>query len=148
MYALKMFSENLVVINDYENIKYALITKGHEFSGRPKGQLRVDMFGYHGQNIAFGDPDAPFWAIMRKAVHRHIKMTGGGLSHVEEVITLSTDTIFDKLLKLDGKPTDIRDSLYNFTIETMIFFLLGDKFSKDREMVETIVRMEKNASSA
>ena len=148
LYALRLFTQNLIVVSDYDSIRYVLITKGKQFSGRPRGLLRLEMFSYDGEDISFADPDFPFWALVRKTVHKHIKMHGGGLSNTEEIITRFSEKAYEKITKTSGQPTDIRDILYNFTIETMLTFLLGNKFANDHEIKKVIVRMENNASSA
>ena len=145
VFALRLFSQNAVVVSDYENLKDILITRGNVFGGRPQDSFRLDLFSHGKQDVVFSNPDAKFWSAVRKIVHGHLKLHSGGAAHLEEIFHLSGEDAFDDIRKQEGKPIDIQDILYSFTMRTILTLSVGKAMADDEEIMTAMRRMEKNA---
>ena len=148
VYALRLLSQNVVVVSDYENLRDILITRGQTFGGRPHGLLRLDLFSHGQQDIGFANTDAKFWSPVRKVVHSHLKLHTGGASHLEEIFHLAGEDCFDDIRKLGTTPVDIEDTLYRFAMRTILILSIGKSMSDDEEIMSTMRRMEINATQA
>ena len=145
VYALRLFSQNAVVVSDYENLKDILITRGKVFGGRPQDSFRLDLFSHGKQDVAFANPDAKFWSPVRKLVHGHLKLHSGGAAHLEEIFHLSGEDAFDDIRKQEGNPIDIQDILYSFSMRTILILSIGKSMADDKDIMTAMRRMERNA---
>ena len=146
VYALRLFSQNVVVVSDYEHLREVLITRGHLFAGRPHDSIRLDLFSHGRQDIGFANPDAKFWSPIRKIVHGHLKLHSGGAPRVEEIFHLVLEDTFDIIRKQKGTAIDIHNILYTFAMRSILIFSIGKAMSDDEEIMEKMLRMETNAT--
>ena len=142
VYALRLVSKNLVVVNGYEHMRDILIRRGHIFGGRPSGSLRMDLFSQGHQDIGFTDPSAKFWKPVRKIVHSHLKLHGGGVAHLDEIFHLSGEDAFDEISKHGGKPINIRNIVYGFAMRSILIVSIGKAMSDDKDIMSKMKQME------
>ena len=148
VFCMRMLSENMVVVNDYESIREVLVTKGQDYSNRPSNFLRLQLFSYNGKDIGFANSDQPFWNPTRKIIHSHIKVHAGGMARIQEVVGMSMDEAFDNIRKTKGQPLDARELFYNFTIKTIAILTLGRVLADDEYVRKAIINIESKSSTA
>ena len=148
MFALRLVSKDVVVVNDYEHIKEVLITRGQIFGGRPSGSLRMDIISQGHQDIGFSESSATFWNPVRKVVQSQLKLHGGGAKHLDEIFHLAGEDAFDEISKHRGEPIDIKDIIYNFAVRSIIIVALGKTISEDKDIHIKMKEMEQHAAEA
>ena len=145
VYAIRLPGENIVVVSDYENLKDILITRGSHFAGRPEGSIRVEIFSNGKSDIAFSSPDAKFRPTLKKVVSSNLRHHSTGKStYHEELYQVAEQDFFDELRKLEGKPTDVLDPLYHFSVRIVMILAMGKDLADDPEMRQAMIRMETN----
>ena len=100
VFCLRMFFENMLVVNDYESIREVLVIKGHDYSNGPSNFLRFQLYSYNGKDIGFANSDGPFWYPMRKIIHSHIKVDAGVIDRIQEVVEMSMDDFLIVFVKV------------------------------------------------
>ena len=148
VFCLRMFFENMLVVNDYESIREVLVTKGHDYSNRPSNFLRLQLYSYNGKDIGFANSDEPFWYPMRKIIHSHIKVHAGGIDRIQEVVGMSMDDFFNSIRESNGLPLDARELFYHFTIKTIAILTLGRVLADDEYVRKAIISIESKTSTS
>ncbi|XP_071961415.1 steroid 17-alpha-hydroxylase/17,20 lyase-like [Antedon mediterranea] len=109
-----------VVLNNYELVQEALLTKFNDFSGRPD-QYMINWFTDNGKDIAFAQP-TPTWKFHRKLAHVAIKKYA--TSELETLLADITPKLRDVFADKAGTPFDPKEvitlAVYNI-IASMCF---------------------------
>ena len=95
MFTIRLFGTDTVVVSSFDLIHEVLVSKGSDFAGRPY-IYRLAFMCHNNQDIIASSPN-PRWAIVRKAVHRNLKVYDTGLQRVEDI---SMDIIGDVMRSL------------------------------------------------
>ena len=147
VYAIRLPGENIVVVSDYEHMKEILITRGNEFSGRPVGSIRVEMFSFGQSDIGFSVPNAKFRPALKKTVQGHLRLHCSGSSgYHEDLYRIAEEDCFDELRKLEGKPSDVLELMYDFAVRIIMIMAIGKDLADNVEVRNAMIRMEGTGS--
>ena len=149
VYALRLLNKNVMVVSSYARIRDILIDRGKLFSGRPKGLLRAEIASFNAEDIVFSNPNEPNWSILRKTVHRNIKLNVSKLDQSGHNSTEIRNNFFEKVKKINGKPVDLKEELHNLVLKTMLVFFIGQKLDDDDDdkILKTFKSFEINSIS-
>jgi cytochrome P450 family 2 subfamily U polypeptide 1 len=142
MFAVRLMSREVVVLNSYDLINEALVQKGSQLHGRPnKGKFRLQMVLEDFSNIFSGQPDNR-WKKMRKVFHQKIRMYDTGLIRIEEISNQMLGNLVEDFKSQQGKSFDPKDIIYHTIMCTIVTLLLGKTFNKDDDIYQKIFHLE------
>ena len=117
IYTLKVFCENLVVVNSIDLIKEALITKSTAFAGRPN-IFRIDYGFHYAKDIIFGDYSRK-WCYMKKIAAHALRMFGSGVNHVDDVVCDEMTALIHAFEVKRGEAFDPRVTLMTAVVNAL-----------------------------
>ncbi|XP_046570784.1 cytochrome P450 2D20-like isoform X1 [Haliotis rubra] len=123
IFRVRIFQEEIVVLNDYDTITEALVTNGPDFAGRPP-MSRTQEAGRSSHSIVW-QTYTPKLVFLRKEVHKCLKMYGSGFEKLEEKCAPEIAHLLDVITKTEGQPFDPRDSVYDAVSCIMLSLILG-----------------------
>ena len=92
-FTFQILHKHVVVINDYESIYEALVTKGKATGGRIQ-TLRTSHV-VQNNDIGFGNV-SPEWQKLRKVVHTHLRIYGEKLADFQTIaLSIGQDMVDD-----------------------------------------------------
>ncbi|XP_066924808.1 steroid 17-alpha-hydroxylase/17,20 lyase-like [Clytia hemisphaerica] len=115
----------VVVINSYEGIKEALVTKGTDFGGRSHESIPVGIVTNNFKVIGLMDYSKQ-WLFLRKLAFKSLHLYGAGMTNIEDVVVEETEKMCSILSKEVGKPICI-DQFLGTYLESMFSFLIFNK---------------------
>lgn len=134
IFCVRLCGQNLVVVNSFKAVHEVLAEKGHDFAGRPRN-FRARCFTNNFRNIGFCNP-CPEWRMLRRAVHKDLKMYGNGIQQLENVTTSVVREMAVEVATLGcrgSRAIDVRPLLYSATMNIMCVFLVGKRYQKTDE---------------
>ncbi|XP_033120116.1 steroid 17-alpha-hydroxylase/17,20 lyase-like isoform X1 [Anneissia japonica] len=140
IFSLKIGSFWAVVLNNYELVQEALLTKPNDFSGRPPSFL-FDWFTDGQKDIAVANP-TPIWKYHRMLAHSAIRKFASGeyLEKLHEEIRPLLTEVMSKKMKTTFDPNEIITfAIYN-VIASMCF---GYKYKIDDPRLEDIAEISR-----
>ena len=113
----KQFSDNVLVVSNYELIHEVLVSKSTEFAGRPKSYRGTAIFG---DDISFAN-FSPQWVLAKKNAMLALKMYGDGLANLEELSMGFIEEMIDRLKQClaTDSPVDIKSEVHECTTGIM-----------------------------
>ena len=148
VYTINLMGDNWVVVSSYEALHEVLVKRGPEFSNRPT-IFRSDYFFFgNSRNSVFGsNSDSEFYNLVKQLIHRNLKQYSIGLERIEIVVTTMLRNFKGKLDNAKGTAYNPKTDIYNFTLQSILFFLVGkfieeesDIFKQSRELESIITR--------
>lgn len=118
----------IVVLNDLDAIKEALVYQGEIFSGRPD---RMNINLKSKDNLSIETTDGSFWREHRKFAIDTMKDLGLGKKPVEALIQREVELVLKELEKSEKQPTNIRHLLGVSICNTVSALTLGRRFGYD-----------------
>ncbi|CAH1788064.1 unnamed protein product [Owenia fusiformis] len=130
VFKIQLFNEEVVVLNDYDVIKEALLEKSGDFAGRPSSwRMKFITPGGH-EDIIWRDL-GPDLKKLKKIAHSGLKQFGDGM---DRITSLASDEIQDCITRFrsnNGVPFDPRELVGQCIINIMIGLVLGENVNKD-----------------
>ncbi|XP_077982847.1 steroid 17-alpha-hydroxylase/17,20 lyase-like [Glandiceps talaboti] len=122
--------DRIVVLNDIELVKEALVKKQNEYAGRPLTMYSVELSTEGGENIAFGN-FTPKWKFQRKICHQAIRNYASG----SKLETLVRDEAFPRFRKAidakGGQPFNPQPLLMLVVGNVIASMCFGEKYELD-----------------
>ena len=116
--------KRVVVINSYESIKEALVTRGNDFAGRPiSGNIHAKMITNNGKGLTSSDYSKK-WSLLRKVTYKSLHLYGSGMKNIEEIVIEEIEKMCSILSKESGSPIMIDQYIGNFLMNIILFFCL------------------------
>ncbi|RWS24150.1 cytochrome P450 2U1-like protein [Leptotrombidium deliense] len=142
---INLLGEDYWILNSYEAIEEALVTKGEIFAGRPSDEF--NFLGIFGENtIAIWEGEQ--WRIPQKFVLSHLAQLGMGKSEFD----LRMHGIFDSVEKyVDdhcGQPHDYSIIINEFTINTITALVCSKQYSYTDPTFQHIRKLLQNVFSS
>ena len=103
----------VVVVNSYETIKEALMSRGHDFAGRPTDSIPNKIQSNNFQSLASSDYSKS-WSFLRKLTYKSLHIYGTGMKAIESLVVEEIDAMISSLSKEVGKPILIHQYFGNF----------------------------------
>ena len=128
----QIFTEPVVMVNDFSTIYSVLVKQSAEFLGRPSSYRRK-VLSANKSSIAFTNA-GPEWRGRRKVVHGYIKQYGTGMNRIEEVVTELLQDLVREIQEHDGKPYDWKDQISDLTLNMIAIFLSGQRMQDKSKM--------------
>ncbi|XP_046337593.2 steroid 17-alpha-hydroxylase/17,20 lyase-like [Haliotis rufescens] len=123
IFRIRIFKEEIVVLNDYDTITEALVTNGRDFAGRPP-MARTEEAGRSSQSIVW-QTYTPKLVFLRKEVHKCLKMYGSGFETLEEKSAPEIAHLVDVIEQTEGQSFDPWNSVYDAVSCIMLSLILG-----------------------
>ncbi|XP_066271325.1 steroid 17-alpha-hydroxylase/17,20 lyase-like [Branchiostoma lanceolatum] len=137
VYQVWIGMEKVVVINDIDLAKEALVKNGDDFAGRAPLPT-TNLLSNSGMGIAFADYGRG-WRIHKKLTHSSLKMFGNGMQQLESRVSEEADWLCSHLAASAGRPLDPYMGL-NVVIGNIISRLcLGKRYDPEDPEFKTIV---------
>ena len=106
----------VVIVNSYECIKEALVTRGPDVGGRPQDSIPMRIAFHDNQALGILDYDKKF-VFMRKLTSQSLHQYGSGMTNIEGVIIEEVEKMCSLLAKEAGKPILIHQYLGRLYLE-------------------------------
>ena len=127
VYRLNFQGNPCVIVCNFDTIYEMLVTKSADFAGRPSSYL-TNVFTEGRSGIVRTDY-GPEVQGRRKLVHMYLKQYGVRMKKLEEITMVATTDMLQCLAKLNGKPVNINETLFNCVSNITAIMLLGETFS-------------------
>ncbi|XP_070575497.1 steroid 17-alpha-hydroxylase/17,20 lyase-like [Ptychodera flava] len=129
IYSLKVGRERVIVLNNIELVREALVKKQNAFAGRPVVHS-LELFSEGGESIVCGNFDQK-WKALRKIAHQAIRNYGSG----NKLENLVTKEAFPRLKKAitdkNGEPFDPHPLLMLLVCNVMSIMCFGQNYELD-----------------
>lgn len=127
-FAVRVLTQNWLVVSSYETIREVLITQGDAFVGRPQS-YRMALVSGNQKDVVFADPlQHHWWLPLRKAMQRGIRVSSDDAAASGRcTVSQLTEELSDIVDGLQGAPVDPYDLLYEHIMRTTFHFLFGIK---------------------
>ncbi|ELT98191.1 hypothetical protein CAPTEDRAFT_63656, partial [Capitella teleta] len=148
VFCVKILNDTFLVLNSYDAIYEALVTKGISFGGRPQGNnFRLEYVSDGFKNIVFDNPGAR-WKLLRKTSHRQIKMFDTGLKRIEELNLKVIRELANEFRSHESESFNPRETIYNTIMNIMTMLLINKKFQKTDKEFKLFTEIERLSISS
>ncbi|XP_059161817.1 cytochrome P450 2B2-like [Physella acuta] len=146
IFSLYLGEKLMVVLNGYDVIYEALVTRGDEFSDRPR------MFVHEASGSSYTDKGFAFlsgnlWRENRATSMRLLKQLGMGRNIMAEKIQEEVSSYLTALSHLQGQPTDIRDLTYASVSNVTCSLMFGHRFDYDDVEFQRLLSLMRDVMS-
>lgn len=138
VFRLTVGIHRIVVVNDIDVAREALVKKSNDFAGRPL-LYTADLISRGGKDIAFGD-FSPTWKLQRKIGHSALKMFGQGIRPIEEKVCQEIDELMTRFEAVEGRAHDPQNHIVLAVINIICAFVFGSRYDLADPEFFTILR--------
>ena len=138
VFRLTVGIHRIVVVNNIEVAREALVKKSNDFAGRPR-LYTADLISRGGKDIAFSD-FCPTWKLQRKIAHSALKMFGQGIRPIEEKVCQEIDELVERFEKVEGRAHDPQDDVVLAVTNIICAFVFGSRYDQENPEFHTIQR--------
>lgn len=131
VFRFNLFGEEIVVLNDYESINEALVTRGSDFAGRPH-MSRTDYQDRNKHSIVW-QTYTPKLQFLRKQIHSSLRMYGGGLDRLQDRCGTEIEQLLSRVEGYKEEAFDPWSLLYDSACNIMLDLALGIRLPYDGE---------------
>ncbi|XP_060567337.1 steroid 17-alpha-hydroxylase/17,20 lyase-like [Ruditapes philippinarum] len=126
VFRFNLFGEEIVVLNDYDTIYEALVTRGSDFAGRPH-MSRTDYQDRNKNSIVW-QTYTPKLQFLRKQIHSSLRMYGGGLNRLQDRCGTEITELISRIDAYKGQAFDPWSLLYCSACNIMLDLAIGIRF--------------------
>ncbi|XP_070574476.1 steroid 17-alpha-hydroxylase/17,20 lyase-like [Ptychodera flava] len=142
IYSLKIGRQRIIVLNNIELVREALVKKQNAFAGRSVS-YSLELFSEGGEDIVFGNFTEK-WKTLRKIAHQAIRNYASG----HKLENLVTKDAFPRLKKAiednNGQPFDPQPLLYLLICNVMATMCFGQNYELDDPEFKDILKFIKD----
>ncbi|ELU18791.1 hypothetical protein CAPTEDRAFT_184712 [Capitella teleta] len=143
VFSVKILNNTFVVLNSFDAIREALITKGSDFAGRPHvNSYRLEFATMGFRDISLLNPGV-CWKLLRKISLSQIKMFDTGMKRIEELSSSMNKDMVNMFRSLEGRSFNPKVSIYNTVMNVLTMLLMNRKFEKTDKEFKLITEMER-----
>ncbi|XP_070574470.1 steroid 17-alpha-hydroxylase/17,20 lyase-like [Ptychodera flava] len=146
IYSLKVGRKRIIVLNNIELVREALVKKQKAFAGR-SFVYSLDLFSEGGEDIILGNFTEK-WKTLRKIAHQAIRNYASG----HKLENLVTKDAFPRLKKAiednDGEPFDPQPLLLLFVCNVMATMCFGQNYELDDTEFKDILKFIKDVNES
>uniref|UniRef100_A0A7M5VDG6 Uncharacterized protein n=1 Tax=Clytia hemisphaerica TaxID=252671 RepID=A0A7M5VDG6_9CNID len=132
----------VVILNSYEGIKEALMTRGTDFAGRPTDSIPAKIASRNFTSLGHGDYSKS-WAFLRKLSYKGLHVYGTGMKKIEDIITEEVDKMCSILSQENGQPTLITSFIGNSLVNTICHLCFNKTYHADDPEFKHIMSFSK-----
>ncbi|XP_066929119.1 steroid 17-alpha-hydroxylase/17,20 lyase-like [Clytia hemisphaerica] len=125
VFSVSFGMNRVVVLNSYDVIKEALITRGSDFAGRPSTSTQSRITSKNFQSLGHKD-FSKSWTFLRKLSHRSLNIHG--VKKLEDIITEDVDQMCSTLTREVGNPILIDSYIGNSLVNTICRLCFSKKY--------------------
>lgn len=118
VFSIRLFKENIVVLNDSASIHEALIVRGSDYAGRPP-MYRTTHAERHKHSIVWQTYTQKL-VFLRKSVLKSLRMYGSGLRKLEGQCEPDIRRMCDRLAGTSGQAVDPSSIIYDSVCSVML----------------------------
>ena len=142
VYSINLMGDNWVVVSSYEALHEVLVKRGPEFANRP--QLFRTIYGSFGGNSLFWiNNDDKYYNKAKQLMHQNLKQYSVGMEKIETVVTTMLRNFKGKLDNTKETPYNPKKDIYDFTLQSLLFFLVGKFIDEDSDIFKQSQEMER-----
>ncbi|XP_019358289.1 PREDICTED: steroid 17-alpha-hydroxylase/17,20 lyase [Gavialis gangeticus] len=138
LYALRLGSEYLVVVNNHLHAREVLFKKGKEFAGRPHS-VTSDLMSRGGKDIAFASY-SPLWRLQRKLVHTALSMFGEGSEALQKIVCREAEGLCEVLAATQGAPLAMAPELTRAVTNVVCSLCFNSSYRRGDPEFETMLQ--------
>ncbi|XP_043534315.1 steroid 21-hydroxylase [Chiloscyllium plagiosum] len=127
IYRLRAWREEIVVLNNTELIKEALLKRSSEFAGRPE-TFTGNTISFGGKDLSLGDYTS-VWKLEKKLAHSAIQR--GRISHLEPVVEREARKLCKAFQSYMGSPVDTSRDFSISTCNVISSLIFGTEYERD-----------------
>nr|CAB3235781.1 cytochrome P450 2U1 [Phallusia mammillata] len=135
--AVRMGRNEVIVLSGYKTIQEAFVTKSDAFSGRPYSLVMHKIF-HKNLGLSFLDYNQT-WKGQRQFGIRALKGVGIGRKSIESRIMEEMEYYVEWLVKMEGKPINLRTFLTSAVANVIANIMFGRRFEYNSEELQKIV---------
>ncbi|XP_051899460.1 steroid 21-hydroxylase [Pristis pectinata] len=133
IYRLRLWNQDIIVLNSLKLIKEALVKRSSEFAGRPRTFVG-DYISFGGKDLSLGDYTHT-WKIQKKMAHGAIQWSR--ISALEPVVLREAEKFCKVLQSYVGSPVDPNKDFSMFTCNTICSLIFSTNYDRnDQELQE------------
>ena len=149
VYSINLMGDNWVVVSSYEALHEVLVKRGPEFANRPTIFRSNYFFFGNARNSIFGsNSDSEYYNIVKQLIHQNLKQYSIGLERIELVVTTMLRNFKRKLDDRNGRAYNPRTDIYNFTLQSLLFFLIGKFIDEESDIFKQSQELERVTTTA
>ncbi|XP_003224953.2 cytochrome P450 2C31 [Anolis carolinensis] len=137
VFTLYLGMEPVVMLNDYESIKEALIDQGNDFSARPKIPLTYKVSKDGG--IVFSNGKT--WKQLRQFSLTTLRNFGMGKRSIEERIQKEAQYLLEQFHDTKGQPFDPHHLITCATSNVIGSIIFGKHYGYDNKKFQTFIKL-------
>ncbi|XP_059158790.1 cytochrome P450 1A1-like [Physella acuta] len=126
VYRIKIYGEEILVLNSCQSVHDALVVQGSAFAGRPP-MYRTAKEDRDKHSIVWQTYTDKL-VFLRKEVTKSLKMYGDGMDNLEQKCAPEIKTMLEKLAGYKGQPFDPWDHIYDAISNVMLGLTLDTTF--------------------
>ena len=143
VYFINLMGDNWVVVSSYDALHEVLVKRGPEFANRPQ-LFRTTYASFGGNSIFWKDNDDAYYIKVKQLIQQNLKQYSvGGRKRIELVVTTMLRNFKGKLDNTKGRPYNPKSDIYNFTLQSLIYFLVGKFIDEDSVIFTQRQEMER-----
>ena len=149
VYSINLMGDNWVVVSSYDALHEILVKRGPEFSNRPTIFRSNYFFFGNSRNSIFGsNSDSEYYSTVKQLIHQNLKQYSIGLERIELVVTTMLINFKGKLDNTRGRAYNPKIDIYNFTLQSLLFFLVGKFIEEESDIFKQSQELERVTTTA
>ncbi|CAG5121132.1 unnamed protein product [Candidula unifasciata] len=136
IFRIKLFQEEILVLNNFDSVYEALVVKGSDFAGRPP-MYRTLQAGRHRHSIVWQTYTDKL-QFLRKEVLKSLKMYGGGCEQLQQRSDLEISHMLEHIGKCSGADFNPWHLIYEAVSNVMLRLTLGTHLDQSSPSFQAI----------
>ena len=145
VYSINLMGDNWVMVSSYKALNGVLVKRGPEFANRPSSIFRINYgcYGSNSNSLIWSNHDSAYYNQVKQLVHQNMKQYSTGLQTIELVVTTMLRNFKEKLDKREGKSFNPKADIYKFTLQSLLYFLIGKFIDEESGIFKQCQEMER-----
>ncbi|BFZ13569.1 hypothetical protein BsWGS_16608 [Bradybaena similaris] len=146
VFRIKLYQEEILVLNNYDSVHDALVLKGGDFAGRPP-MYRTAQSQRHRHSIVWQTYNDKL-QFLRKEVLKSLKMYGEGKENLQQRSGLEIEKMLEDMRKWGGVCFNPWDHIYDAVSNVMLGLTLNTIFEQGSPSLQTIKEINRRFNNS
>ena len=142
VYSINLMGDNWVVVSSYEALHEVLVKRGPDFANRPN-IFRTNYASFDRNSVFWKNNDDGYYNKAKQLMHQNLKQYSVGMERIELVVTSMLRNFKGKLDNTTEMPYNPKTDIYNFTVQSLLYFLDGKFIDEDSDIFKQSQEMER-----